>query len=304
LQTGEQPAWAHTAEALPAVVLHQEPGCEQAQDPAFALTSFGNGSFFQLAYSDGTRFVLDAAATNIWAEIGRAQTTDEMALYLAGPIMGFALRRRGILALHASSVSVDNNSVILCGDSGLGKSTTAAALALRGIPVLADDISPIAQEDGRLYVQPGYPRVCLWPEAVEMMFGAPNALPRLTSTWEKCYLPLDGVRAAFEPKKHPLGLIYIFAQRVNEPDAPRVEELPMREALLQLVQNTYMNWLLDRNQRAAELDALAKLVASVPVRRVVPHADPARIGTLCEVIIEDAQRLLRRQSVPAAGSQL
>jgi hypothetical protein len=70
----------------------------------------------------------------------------------------------------------------------------------------------------------------------------------------------------------------------------------MRDALLGLVQNTYMNWLLDRNQRAAELDALTRLIASVSVRRIVPHADPARLGSLCELIIKDVKRLSRRQS--------
>jgi len=65
-----------------------------------------------------------------------------------------------------------------------------------------------------------------------------------------------------------------------------------REALLGLVQNTYMNWLLDRRQRAAEFDALSRLVTQVPIRRIVPHGvDPGRIGALCELIVADAETL-------------
>jgi hypothetical protein len=193
--------------------------------------------------------------------------------------------------------------VILCGPSESGKSSTAAALALRGIPVLTDDIAPVKRDEGSLYVEPGYPRVCLWPDAVESLFGAPEILPRLTPTWEKRFLGLDGVRAAFEPKKRPLAAVYLLGPRVDEADAPRIEDSGMRDALLELVQNTYMNWLLDRNQRAAELDALAKLIVHVPVRRIVPHADPARIGTLCEVIINDVERLSRRQRSAAVDSR-
>jgi hypothetical protein len=48
---------------------------------------------------------------------------------------------------------------------------------------------------------------------------------------------------------------------------------------------------LDRNQRAAEFDALSKLVTQVPVRRIVPHADPGRIGELCDLILADAKFL-------------
>ncbi len=168
---------------------------------------------------------------------------------------------------------------------------SGTSLALRGIPVLAEDVSPIEEEAGTFYVESGYPRICLWPSAVDTLFGSPDALPRLTPTWEKRFLALDGVRAKFEPERQPLGAIYLLGPRTPEGDAPRIEALGKREALLQLVQNTYMNWLLDRTQRAAELDTLARIVGCVPVRRVVPHCDPARVGALCDLIVLDAERL-------------
>jgi hypothetical protein len=62
-----------------------------------------------------------------------------------------------------------------------------------------------------------------------------------------------------------------------------------REALLLLVQNTYMNWLLDREARAAEFDTLSRVVQSVAVRKITPHSDPKRIGELCNLIVEDAE---------------
>ncbi len=72
------------------------------------------------------------------------------------------------------------------------------------------------------------------------------------------------------------------------------------EALLSLVQNTYMNWLLDRKQRAAEFDALGKLVMQVPTQRIVPHLDPGCIGALCELIVAYAERVSAIHD-PAAG---
>jgi len=52
-----------------------------------------------------------------------------------------------------------------------------------------------------------------------------------------------------------------------------------------------MNWVLDQGQRAAEFDMLTKVVTQVPVRRIVPHADPERVGALCDLIIADVERL-------------
>jgi len=296
---GPEPEWVRNAVRLSHRISRPRTG---GDDSPFTLTLFGEQEFFELSYDDGTRFVLDGAAKRLWGRCRPPLTTEDLATYLLGPVMGFVLRRRGVLTLHASSVCVSGNAVILCGSSESGKSTTAGALALRGIPVLTDDIAPIKEDKGALYVEPGYPRVCLWPDAVVSLFGAPEVLPRLTPTWEKCFLALDGVKGAFESKRQPLAVVYLLGARVDEADAPRIEDSGMRDALLELVQNTYMNWLLDRYQRAAELDALARLVANVPVRRIVPHADPARIGSLCELIIKDAKSLSRRHSLAAVDS--
>jgi len=64
-----------------------------------------------------------------------------------------------------------------------------------------------------------------------------------------------------------------------------------------------MNWLLDRSQRAADFDALSRLVARVPVRRIVPHQEPSRLGALCEVLLDDIRRLSanRGAAVTVAG---
>jgi hypothetical protein len=208
--------------------------------------------------------------------------------------MGFILRWRGVTALHASALSLGGRAIVLCGESQSGKSTTAAALALKATPVLCEDVTVIKLSGHTYCVEPGYAQVGLWPDAVETLFGTADALPRLTPSWEKCFLPLDGDRARFEPEERPLGVIYLLAPRSGLEGAPRIEQLSPREALLGLVQNTYMNWLLDRRQRAAEFDFLSALVTRIPARRIVPHGDSAKISTLCDLIVADAHGLRGR----------
>jgi hypothetical protein len=291
LELGFEPDWARAGMRLPSSTRSNSPAAPETADPAFCLSARGADQFFELAYSDGTRFVVDAETKRLCGTWLPPFTIEDLSTYLLGPVMGFILRQRNIVSLHASTACIEGQAVVLCGESETGKSTTAAALALRGIPVLAEDVSPLKEEAGTFFVESGYPRICLWPSAVDTLFGAPDALPQLTPNWEKRFLALDGVQAKFEPQRKPLGAIYLLAARAEEADAPRIEALGKREALLQLVQNTYMNWLLDRTQRAAELDALARMVARVPVRRIVPHSDPARVGALCDLIVRDAARL-------------
>lgn len=208
--------------------------------------------------------------------------------------MGFLLRRRHVTCLHASAVEIRNQAVLFSGHAGYGKSTTAAALALRGVPVLTDDISPLQLTKGYYWVIPGYPRVCLWPDTVAKLLGHEDCLPRLIPTWEKRYLPLDGMRAKFGSQEKRVGLIYLFGERSSATNAPRIEEMGRKEALLALVQNTYMNWLIDREQRAEEFDALSRLVQQIPVRRVVAHTDGEKLAALCECIFEDSEKVLKQ----------
>lgn len=298
LQTGPEPDWAARGLALPGRVVSHRPGLEDVAEPAFVLTEHGRAECFELSYSDGTRFVVDAASKRVWGTYREPLTLADFETYFLGPVMGFLLRKRQVTALHASCVKIAGHAIAISGDAGQGKSTTAAALALRGYPVLCEDITATEERGEEIRAIPGYPRVCLWPDSVEMLLGAPDALPALTPVWEKRYLPLDGQRASFWPEKLTLGGVYLFAARAAGEAAPRIEPLRPREALLLLVQNTYMNWLLTKEQRAAEFDALARLVRRVPIRRLVPHADPKRLGDLCELLARDAEQVTTPRAKP------
>jgi hypothetical protein len=290
-ESGSEPNWVGSAKCLPSRIVVRRP--EDPMESTFILTEYGGGRAHELAYSDGARFVIDETAQRMWATVQSPLGPEDLAVYFLGPVMGFLLRRQHVTCLHASAVQIKDQAVVFSGHAGYGKSTTAAALALRGTPVLCEDVVPLELTKGRYWAVPGYPRVCLWPDAVGKLVGTEDGLPRLTPTWEKCYLPLDGVRAKFGSQKKPLGLIYVFGDRSSAENAPRIEEMRPREALLELVQTTYMNWLIDRRQRAEEFDELSRLVQQVPVRRVVAHTDGEKLGALCDCIFEDSEKILK-----------
>lgn len=291
LQLRVQPDWVRHALALPAHRVHQLDAEPETDDPAFLVTSYGDGRFFRLSYTDGTQFVIDCSGQRVWGTWTEPWTKEDFSTYLLGPIMGFVLRRKGVMPLHASAVCVAGRAIVFCGEPQAGKSTTAAALGLRGTPVLCEDIVPLGLTENRYWVEPGYPRVCLWPDSVEKLMGRADALPLLTTNWEKRYLPLNGVLAHFQRERCRVGAVYVLARRSTDECAPRIERMAPKEALLELVQHTYMNWLPDREQRARDFDALTRLVAQVPVSRLVPHSDANRMEGLCSAILEDSEGL-------------
>jgi hypothetical protein len=260
-------------------------------DPALAVWEAGGGHFFRLRYADGTEFLVSRSGARVWGAWPDSLTLDDTATYLLGPILGFVLRLRGGVCLHASAVALADRAVALLGQAGAGKSTTAAAFARCGVPVLSDDVAPLEDRGGTILVQPGSPRLRLWSDSAQALFGAPDALPLLTPNWNKRYLDLGADDWPFQEKPLALGAVYVLGERSEDPGAPFVEPLSPRQGLMELVGNTYVNYLLDRTMRAREFGLLGRLVRSVPVRRVVPHEDPARLAALCQVIVKDFQGL-------------
>lgn len=292
LEIGPPPDWVKRLQDSPGRVLSHLPAGERTPEPSFVLMEYADANCFELAYSPGLRFVVTGTAERVWGAFEAPLTIRDLAMYLLGPVSGFLLRRLHITCLHSSAVDWNGNAVLFCADAGYGKSTTAAALALRGLPVVAEDIVPLELTRGKFRAVPGYPRVCLWPESVALLGESLEAFPRLTDLWDKRYLSLNGQRTYFARERLPVGVIYMLAMRSESPDSPRVEELTPKDALLELVKNTYMNWLLDREQRAEEFNVIGNLVQQVPVRRLVPHSDPQGIGRLCELIQSDVARVL------------
>jgi hypothetical protein len=285
---GRCPAWAEAAQKLGTERIYASPTSSTHAEAAFQLSRLGGGQFFRFSYADGTQFVVDAQTQRIWGASPPPLTQEDLVSYLVGPVLGFVLRRRGVLALHASSFSKGGFAFALCGGSGVGKSTAAAALALRNVSVQSEDIAALRERDAVFWAAPGYPRVNLWPESAADLFGAPTALPKITPNWEKRFLSLDEESGKFENRERQLAAIYILEARTTRDDAPRIETITPREAALLLVQNTYMNYLLGKNQRATELDAIVRLVSRVTMRRLTPHSDPAKIAAMCELLEMDA----------------
>ena len=101
----------------------------------------------------------------------------EIETHLSSLIAGIVLHQREALALHASAVAIEGQAVAFAGASGVGKSTIASALALRGYPLLADDVCRIESMEDGPRVAPGPPRLRLWPDMAKALGRAPEALP-------------------------------------------------------------------------------------------------------------------------------
>jgi len=242
----------------------------------------GNG--FRFEYDDGSTVTVNERADQALARSPANLSFEDTAYYVNGPLLGFALRRRGITSLHASAVAFNGGAALFLGDVGAGKSTTAAALSRRGLPVITEDIAALDEIDGRFHVRSGYPRVNLWPESATVLFGSPDALPPIAPPWEKRYLPLSDSEFRSGATAAPIRAVYFLGERRRGGRAS-ITPLGAKEGLLPLVANTYMNYLPDMRQRARDFEQLARLAENVRLRRL--SAVDGKLDDLCQAIIGD-----------------
>jgi len=268
----------------------------ESGEPTLRIWRSPDGVLFRLEYFDGMKFWLDRPGRHVWAVWPKSSSLEDAATYLLGPVLGLLLRFRGVTCLHASAVTVGDSAVAFVGAEGRGKSTTAAAMARRGHAVISDDIVALAEREGRFFVLPAYPYLCLWPDSVRILYGDETSLPAFSANWDKRQLTLAENRLRFETQPLALSAVYLLEERSADDGAPFLETPALRESLLALVADSYATSVLDAEMRAKEFELLGRLVATIPIRRLRAHEDASRIGGLCD-LIEGRERQARSANV-------
>ena len=158
------PAWMRGARATLGLVPRRLPGATRCG----VLWEAESGRFL-LTVPEVARYLATEGRSLTIDPDPDADPADVSRFALTTPLAALCLER-GLPVLHAAALIGPSGAAVICGDSAAGKSTLAAALALRGWTLIADDLAPIALDDDFApIVQPTGSRIALWPDAVEAL---------------------------------------------------------------------------------------------------------------------------------------
>ena len=200
-----------------------------------------------------------------------------------GIIFAALLQQRGILALHASTVAINNEAVAFLGWKGMGKSTTAAFLYRRGHTMISDDIVAIESlATGSSSILPGIPSFKLMPETVACVLGDnPNHLSQIHTGAEKRFRSSSD---NFLKSSIPIKAIYLLADGTRT----QTQLLKPQEAISSLIAHTYLarfgEQLLQNNQAITNLRQCSNIVNHVPVFRLERPRALDLLDSLAELI--------------------
>ena len=231
------------------------------------LTIHRLGSRYLLSYAEGATFLVNAAGSEVDAWWNPPLTDVDAADYLLGSVLAFVLRLRGTVPLHASAVVIDDRAVLFAGPPGAGKSSTAAAFALLGCPVLSDDIVVIAEQGGVMMAHPSHAHLSVWPDSARALFAA-ESLPQHSAIYAKHRVDLIDRGYRFHEGAAPIDTICVLSGRSAATERVVLRDVPPRAALMALVGQTYSNYLLDGSMRGREFDLLGRVIGAVSVREL------------------------------------
>ncbi len=273
---------------------------EQREDSSYTRLWF-RGTINPSATVD---FSIDQGGERI-SVIWNQMEIDDVITILLGSVLGCLLRLRGATPLHGCVVAIGEKSIVILGDKGAGKSTTAAALASRGHSILSDDIAVLSDSpkvSSSAYrtqywlVQPGYPRLRLWPKSINALYkGSEANLTPVFISWEKHFVELNDnsneTGWQFHREPLPLAAIYVLGERQPGYSPPAIEPIPPMTAVMTLMTHrSVSHFQLASDRLAQEFADLSRVGMKVPVRKVIRSDSLEALPQLCEAIVEDTRR--------------
>ena len=208
-------------------------------------------------------------------------------LYLNGSTYGAILHQRKMMPMHGSCFVFNNKGIMLCGESGAGKSSLTASFCNNDGVFLTDDVTPILFSEGFPFILPLSDRIKLWEDSLLQLKVDKSSLTQIWHDYQKFYLPVDS--NITEP--YPLHLIFIIEKHENE--NVKFQQLEGIERFTAL-RNEIYRWEYLQGMKATETHYLNQLIhisANVQIIKVC-RPEVIEIETLRSILADKIATLL------------
>ncbi len=246
--------------------------------PADGAGRTADSSRVRFAVAGVGRFLIEGGCRVIaWPEAGASD--GDVSQQVLGPALALALMQQGHLVLHGAVIAIDDRAVVLLGDSGTGKSTTAAACAAAGHAVLSDDLAVVDYtDDGEVLVRP--------VAALVRLASAPLVSPGTAARWASSdkFVHATTVNPSSRDRWSLGGCVALaWGESLS------LDRLAAVEAALLLVEHAFCRTAFGPAQAAAALHQCATLAERCPVARLARQSGPDSLASTVSILADYAR---------------
>lgn len=224
-----------------------------------------------------TCYLLVRNGNSIHYELKSGGNEQYLRTYILGWGMSMLAMQRNEAAFHCSAVSDDDGAILLCGESGSGKSTITNAYLSHGCQLMADDMSFISCQDEAVIAKAAFPYQKLCRDAA-LRCGQPlDSLIYIDEAKDKYLVPCHTV---FDASSRPVKAIIILCRApVRQVELHKLKGL---DAFHACVDNLFLRHLLKEKKYAPAIAGQCLKIASrVPVYVIMRPQDA---DTIQEVV--------------------
>jgi hypothetical protein len=211
--------------------------------------------------------------------------------FLLHNCIGWVLHGRGKAIFHAGAASVDGICVAFLGQSGVGKSSTVAAMYEQGYPVVSGDVLAVEQSENIPSVIPSFPRLRIPSDTSAVMKEShqpANAAETTPSNW------LD-VTDGFAHETLPIRTVYLLEEPggVDSPEIRCLESTDPRPVEKLLRHSLHYSVLRESDSVERHFRQCTQLAQDVSFRRLRRPNELKALEEVVDTVVDDVRRLKR-----------
>ena len=208
-------------------------------------------------------------------------------LFLLTNAMAAVLHQRNKVALHAGAIQTEKGLVVICGDSGAGKSTTISALQQKGYKIFVDDVLVLKDAGAKVVGVAAYPTLKLWDDTIEKL--ALGVIPEEQKLRESVNKYRVSFQEDFTTKMIPVyKLFYLRKEEANT--TIEVSKKGGLEAFKILYSQLYRTSMINNTKSQVILfERLNQLINQTGLIEVARPENSNSIEELVQIIQKDIQ---------------
>ncbi|MEX0991080.1 MAG: hypothetical protein WD004_02245 [Actinomycetota bacterium] len=249
----------------------------------FARVGRPDGSEY-LRWTDLFEFLISPDGSRIEGRALEKASDESFQTYLLAQVLSFALLKKGVEPLHATTVVVNERAIAFAAMPGRGKSTLGAALLGAGARMLTDDALVLQPSDEGYMAQPSVPRIKLFPATARVLLGADASGVAMNEDTPKMIIPLDEARFCDEPM--PLQTIYVLAD-TSRAEKVWTRRMSARRAFVALTRHTFNSVVVDEGRLRQQFAFATDVASAVPVKALSYPRGLDELPAVCDAILED-----------------